>query len=428
MPENRDFYSDEADDILGRPPSWIIRWGITVVFVIFGGILLGCYFIKYPETVAAPIVLTTVNPPADLTARYDGLIDTVCVVDGERVNRGDLIALIANPADYGYVRLVEDSLAAASGKSFTEAVFGRWFEKEYRVGDIQNAYSEFRKLSLDYRHYLQTGYIDRKTELISSQIAKSEEHYAMLLRQGRMLEEDLLFERRNFKRDSLLFAGQVISQSDYDNAYRSLLDKLNGKASFDAALSQTELSIIQLRQQLVELGLQQDNEKADYERQLSQARQQLLLQIGQWKLQYAVFAPADGTVTLLNYWSKNQKVAIGDRIATVIPDGQPTLIGHMHIPSAGFGKVEEGQTVNVKLNGYPYMEFGVLKGVISSISAVPDGEKGYVAQVTFPAGLKTTYDRDLQLIQQMDGEGEIITDDQRLIQRFLQPVRALFDK
>ena len=39
-----------------------------------------------------------------------------------------------------------------------------------------------------------------------------------------------------------------------------------------------------------------------------------------------------------------------------------------------------------------------------------------------------TYGKELPLIQQMDGTGEIITQDQRLIQRFLQPVRALFDK
>ena len=73
MPVRHDtFHSEEAQSILGRAPSWVVRWGVTVVFCIFGGILLGCYFIKYPDTIEAPAVITTVNPPSDLVARYDG--------------------------------------------------------------------------------------------------------------------------------------------------------------------------------------------------------------------------------------------------------------------------------------------------------------------------------------------------------------------
>jgi hypothetical protein len=34
----------------------------------------------------------------------------------------------------------------------------------------------------------------------------------------------------------------------------------------------------------------------------------------------------------------------------------------------------------------------------------------------------------MPIIQQMDGQGEIITKDMRLIEQFLQPVRALFDE
>jgi hypothetical protein len=55
-------------------------------------------------------------------------------------------------------------------------------------------------------------------------------------------------------------------------------------------------------------------------------------------------------------------------------------------------------------------------------------EKGYIAEVVFPEGLFTTYNKQLNLIQQMDGQGEIITKDMRLIEQFLQPIRALFDE
>ena len=44
----------------------------------------------------------------------------------------------------------------------------------------------------------------------------------------------------------------------------------------------------------------------------------------------------------------------------------------------------------------------------------------------FPADLRTSYRRELPLIQQMDGTGEIVTEEMRLIEQFIQPVVSLF--
>lgn len=92
-------------------------------------------------------------------------------------------------------------------------------------------------------------------------------------------------------------------------------------------------------------------------------------------------------------------------------------------------KVREGQRVIVRLNGYPYMEFGVLSGIVSSISSVPEqSERGlvYTITVNFPDGMETTYHRTLPFVQQMDGQAEIVTEDMRLIEQFIRPIRSLF--
>mgnify|MGYP002610942662 CR=1 FL=1 len=59
---------EEADEIIGTMPSWIVRWGITLIFVLLALLFLGCYFIRYPQTVTGTITLTTVPPPVDVTA------------------------------------------------------------------------------------------------------------------------------------------------------------------------------------------------------------------------------------------------------------------------------------------------------------------------------------------------------------------------
>ena len=50
----------------------------------------------------------------------------------------------------------------------------------------------------------------------------------------------------------------------------------------------------------------------------------------------------------------------------------------------------------------------------------------YTVEVVFPERIITTYDKELPMIQQMDGTGEIITEDMRLIEQFIQPVVSLF--
>ena len=182
----------------------------------------------------------------------------------------------------------------------------------------------------------------------------------------------------------------------------------------------------------MELTLDAANEQAEYERGLEQSRQQLLAQIAQWREQYVIISPTEGRVSLQRYGSCHQHVSAGEIIASVVPEGKLSVIGRMQVPSASFGKVQIGQRVLVKLKGFPYMEFGVLHGKVHSISEVPEQhqtESGtsilYTVEVQFPSNLRTTYHRELPLIQQMDGTGEIVTKEMRLIEQFIHPIVSL---
>ncbi len=433
MPQRHDFYSEEAQEILGKAPSWVVRWGITLVFIIFTGILVGCWFIRFPDTIEAPATITTLNPPADLVARYDGLIDTLCVVDGEFVARGQLIAVLRNPAHWMDVRHISECLAESVALSPEEMVCAEWLNATYQLGDLQSAFADYQNKCYDFRHYITANNIAHKKQLLHKQIAKNREYYDKLECQRTLLLKDLDYSLRMVERDSILFAEKVISSVDYETTTQGYISKQNSKAGFDAILTSTELQIIQAEQQLIELSLRQEDETAQYKRALAQSSQQLLAQLAQWKQQYVLEAPTSGRVTLAGYWSANQHVSIGDRIASIIPDRMTEVIGRLQIPSAGFGKVRTGQTVNVRLNGYPYMEFGVLRGTIRSISAVPEQIQNangvaivYLAEVVFHDGMVTSYNCELPMIQQMDGIAEVITDDMRLIERFIQPVISIF--
>lgn len=433
MPQRDNFYSEEVQAIMGKAPAWVVRWGITVVFAIFAGILLGCYFVKYPDLIAAPAVITTLNPPADLMARAEERIDTLCVADGQRVRRGDPVAVLHSSADWHDVLRVACQLDASESLPCEMQIAADWLDADYALGELQSAFADYQSRCRDYRHYLATNHIATQKRLLSEQIAKNREYYTKLERQRALLNEDLAYGQRSLERDSLLLSEAVISAADYETTAQNYLSKQNSKAGFDASLTSTELQIIQQEQQHVELSIQQENEIAEYERAIHQSRQQLSAQIAQWRQQYMLEAPVAGRVSLVGYWSEHQEVRAGDKLASILPEGTTEVIGRLQIPSTGFGKVQVGQAVHVKLNGYPYMEFGVLRGTIRSLSAVPEQvqtQNGavivYYAEVLFPKGMKTSYNRELPMIQQMDGSAEIVTEDLRLIERFIQPIVSLF--
>ena len=437
MPERGDnYYSEPVQEIMGSIPSWITRWGVTVIAGIFALIIIGCCIIRYPQTLTSSITLTSENPPSDLASRYDGLLDTVCVVNGQKVSGGDLVALLSTPADYGDIMAVRDLLDSLSSRerdALPDAVSSPSLYENYRLGDLQSSWSELVRSCSAYLNWSEIDQSGHQKRLVEEQIGKNREYYGDLLSQKAVLEQDMRYEQAGLERDSLLMAEGAISRAEYEATLKNWTSKKGSLASFEATLTSTQLSILQLRQQLTELEIQRQNEETEHLRGIMQQASQLKAQVAQWLEQYAVISPADGTVSLQKVWSRGQHVMVGDVIASVVPDNGDRVIGRLQVPSSGFGKVEEGQTVNVRLNGFPYMEFGVLKGVVESIPAVPqtvttaEGNSiVYTVEVSFPDSLVTTYGKELPMVQQMDGTAEIITRDRRLIGQFIDPVLSLF--
>ena len=437
MPERGDnYYSEPVQEIMGSIPSWITRWGVTVIAGIFALIIIGCCIIRYPQTLTSSITLTSENPPSDLAARYDGLLDTVCVVNGQKVSGGDLVALLSTPADYGDIMAVRDLLDSLSSRerdALPDAVSSPSLYENYRLGDLQSSWSELVRSCSAYLNWSEIDQSGHQKRLVEEQIGKNREYYGDLLVQKAVLEQDMRYELAGLERDSLLMVRGAVSRAEYEATLKNWTSKKGSLASFEATLTSTQLSILQLRQQLTELEIQRQNEETEHLRGIMQQASQLKAQVAQWLEQYAVISPADGTVSLQKVWSRGQHVMVGDVIASVVPDEGDRVIGRLQVPSSGFGKVEEGQTVNVRLNGFPYMEFGVLKGVVESIPAVPqtvttaEGNSiVYTVEVSFPDSLVTTYGKELPMVQQMDGTAEIITRDRRLIGQFIDPVLSLF--
>ena len=417
---NENNHSEEAQEILGRIPSWTIRWGVTVIFLIFSVIIIGCCLIKFPQRVNATVTITTGNAPVDVVPKGSGDIEKIFVRNNDTVCRNALLAVIYSSADYKDVLTVEDSLAAFSDESPESAVFHDWIYGRFAMGDMQSEWSAFSTACRKYKDYIQRAVIARKKELIAEQVGKQREYYLQMSLQETLMKEDLEYEMLNYRRDSSLFADGIIASLEFEEASRKVLQARNNLVSFQSQMTSVELSI------------QEDDDILGYEQEIAGCLERMKAQIDSWKLSYLLTSPMDGHVSFVRKWDEGQFIGAGESFLTVVPADSSMAVGIVNIPQASFGKVAVGQKVNVCLNGYPYMEYGMLVGEIGYLSSVPDEASGsqvepqYTAEIVFPDGFITTYGKELRLIQKMDGTAEIITEDRRLIMRFIEPIVALF--
>src|SRR5690606_35790949 len=129
------------------------------------------------------------------------------------------------------------------------------------------------------------------------------------------------------------------------------------------------------------------------------------------------------------FWVNNQFIQSGEPVFTIVPL-QHNVLGQMHLPVHGAGKVKEGQEVIVKLEDYPYMEYGSIKGIVSSISLTTNAQlteegtvENYLINVELPEKLKTNYGSELDFRFETKGTGDIVVHERRLLERLFDNLR-----
>ncbi|MCL1850069.1 MAG: hypothetical protein FWF70_01470 [Bacteroidetes bacterium] len=69
-----------------------------------------------------------------------------------------------------------------------------------------------------------------------------------------------------------------------------------------------------------------------------------------------------------------------------------------------------------------------IKNISLVTVAVENNQKAYMLEVEFPNSLVTNYGKTLIFSQEMTGSAEIITEDLRLLDKFLNPIRAVIKR
>jgi len=416
--------TEEIDEILGKTPNNIIRWGVSVLFFIIIILLIGSWFFKYPDTIVSTIELTTLQPPSDIVAKSTGKLDSIFIQNNEHVFEGQLLATIENPANYHDIKKLSEYLKAYDLVYILQDSTLCLLFDDMELGELQSSYSMFISSLSNYQNYMHLGYSDKKIAAIETQIEEYQVYYSLTEDQKQTLSIDFELAEKDYKRHLGLYNSHTIAEADLEQAQSVYLSKKYTYENIRSTLANINIQISQLENSILDLELQFQQQEEELLIRINESYDNLRAQLDIWEQRYLLTAPMNGDCVFTKYWSSNQNVTSGEKIMTIIPSKNENIIGKLLLPVMGSGKVKVGQRVNIRLHNYPYMEFGMLEGNVHSISSVPK-ESFYYVEVVFPNGMITNYNLPISFSQNMQGSAEIITDDIRILYRIMQPIRSV---
>jgi len=443
MPENKEIEirSDEVQEILSAVPNWMIRWGITLIFGLILMLVFISWFIKYPDVIEGQGIVTTTQPPAKLVSKSSGYLEQLYFKDNTNIKKGDIIAEITNPTNKESIDFLKTTIQRLTTENAQPL-------EHFNAHQLSSTLSQISDKNLLFGNNLPefNSFIQNLTELnvlladknyqttiknVNQQIGYNKSLALITKEQLDLLNQEISNAKEKFKADSSLYKKGVIAKHTFFQNQSELISKKQELANLKKTYVNYQITVTNYLKQKDEATQQFEQQKRTLNTNISSNIKTIKNYINNWQQNYTFTSPINGKLSYLSNLTENQFINASTTLFAVVPNNQ-NYIGQITIPTQGFGKVAKGQKVRIKLNNYPYQEFGQLIGIITDISLIPtaisETQNAYFITISLPQDLITTYKKEITFTPEMTGTAEIITEDLRLIERIFNMFRKVLDK
>ncbi|MBS1773624.1 MAG: HlyD family efflux transporter periplasmic adaptor subunit [Bacteroidetes bacterium] len=419
--------SPEANELLERTPSRLLRFGAwSVALLVILMLLLGI-FIKYPDTLEGKAIITSDPLPIKLKSISGGRIAHMFVADGKLVEKNTVIAEIENPTGYENIRELQQSLNQINlyvNTNNNDALSAMLYNPLKSLGEVQGYYNQLLQ-QISARILLQKEQLyDKRTVNLEGRISKLRTIGVISQREKDMLEGEIKQAEERFNANEKLYKDKVISKQEYYDEAARLRQKKLQLEQLKANAMQNKVSVEENSRQILETKYEhQDKERQSIEG-IRESMRDINNYIQLWQQRYLIIAPYKGVLNYLKPWQLNQLVSMGDEMFAIVPS-EYKYIAIVMVPADGIGKMKKGQKVHLLVDNYPYNEFGFLEGVVVKWASIPDvaeDKATYRVYVSLKDSLVTNYNKKIIFNPEMTANARIITKDRNVLQRFFATI------
>jgi multidrug efflux pump subunit AcrA (membrane-fusion protein) len=425
MPEeqlHQEINSEEVQEIIKAVPSWILRWGITLIFAVLGGIILLSSLIDYPDIIKTDLKVNSLNAPKFVLAKQNAKLTDLLVKDGETVKPAQVLAYLESTGSPQDVLEINKHL-----KNFQSNILKSVNEKtvlptDLNLGEVQSSYQNFYQSYLQYQSTQRNGYYLNRMVYLENELRDIKILKGQIIKQRNIQEVEYANNEKEYDAYKQLFAKKVISRSEF-----SLQENKYLAAKYP--LQQTETSILNnagsymaKEKELLDLKHTIAEERAKF----LQALNQCITETETWLLQHVLRAPIAGRLSYAGIIQQNQNLVVNQEVF-IINSGNTDFFGEVQIPQYSMGKIRTGQRALVKLKSYPFEQYGMIRGKLTYISDVAYRDSVFVAKVSFDEFENKDKAHKIVLKNGMHAEAEIITEESSLLQRFFRSITKIMN-
>ncbi|HCN84836.1 MAG TPA: hemolysin D [Sphingobacteriaceae bacterium] len=423
--------TEEIQAIIDRMPDKFGFWITAFVLLLVAALGVFGWMIRYPDIVTGQIIINTNNSPVKLIANTSGKLSLTEFHSQDDVKEGEYLATIQNNASLHDIQKVYRLI---QNFKINEKANPQHFPKDVAIGELNTTYFAFINAYDQFTNYHKENPLAKQEEILQQTLEEQQKIIRITTQKLDMSKENLRLINRSYNRDSILFSKKVLTEAELD---KSKMNVLNVKDIYHNMLNDIEININHIQEtinKMQQVGVQKNEKEKQVLLDLVSAYTALADNFKIWEQKYVFKSPINGKLQFLKFWTNDQFIQAGEPVFTIVPV-QSKIVGQMTLPAFGAGKVKLGQEVIIKLEDYPYTEYGTIKGKILSISITTNTlktERGdiaaYLITVDLPEQLKTNYGSSLDFKFEIKGQGEIITKDRRLIERLFDNLKYAVNK
>jgi multidrug resistance efflux pump len=426
--ETEDIILNERDEIqamLGKNPGCWVMYSIPM-FVGLTLLLLGLsWFVQYPDVVAVPVTLTSEHPPVRILSRSAGKLSALRVQEGDLVQAGQVLAELESGATGTSVASLKVYLQQLEAAGTPEGMLALSMPPGLNLGMLQNTFSALLHAQKSLQIELQQDIIFIQISALENEKKETQTLIESLQRQADILKQDFALAENNLNRQRQLADQNLISVQEFEKTNSTYLREKQQLENFTSNISSQRVKIRQLETQQTHLSHGRRQEVLMQWAAIRQIALNLLGEINQWELLYLIKAPIAGRVVLSVSLTEQQFIQSEQELFSILSsDETGRVMALATLPQAGAGKVEPGQQVKIRLDGFPYQEFGVIEGIVHSIAPVAT-DNNYLVRINLPAGMQSSMHQTIPYKPEARGVGNIITKKRTLLERVFQQLWSL---
>ncbi|SHF36983.1 HlyD family efflux transporter periplasmic adaptor subunit [Pedobacter caeni] len=414
--------SEEVQEIITAVPSWILRGGSTLVFLILASIILASAFIQYPDIVKTRLKVNSLNAPKLVYVKQTGKIVSLLVKEGTQVKQNAPLAFMESTANHRDVLQLLQALTEINTQLNKNGLAKAVTLENLRLGELQASYQNFYQQYLQFISTQNGGYYLNRKRYLQQDLLEIEKLKSQIMVQRKIQEKEYANIEQEFEAYKKLYQKGVISVNEYKQQENKYLAGKYPQEQTVTSLINNNTTYAAKQKEILEIDHTIQEEKAKFVQSLSN----MITETDGWLKLYVLSAPVDGLVSYAGIVQENQTVNANQELFIINP-ANTNFFGEVYIPQDNMGKIRVGQRTLVKMRSFPFEQYGLIRGNVNYISDVAFKDSVFIAKIAFDEFENKDPEHKIVLKNGMQAEVEIITEESSLLRRFTRSITKMLN-